>query len=84
MRTETEMEGCGHKPKDACRHQELEEAGKFIPWRFHGPAGILACERTNSCGVKSLVCGHLARGPGMLAPAAAWLGGREDTMRLRS
>lgn len=41
MRTETEMEGCGHKPKDTCRHQELEEAGKVLPWspqRDHGPA----------------------------------------------
>ena len=32
MRTEEEMEGYGHEPRDACSHQELEEAGKILPW----------------------------------------------------
>lgn len=57
------MEGCVHKPKDTSRHWELEEAGKMLPWscqRDHGSAGILDCERINSCGLKSLVCGRLA------------------------
>lgn len=68
MGTETEVEGCGHKPKDASRHQELKEAGKILSWIPQ--RDILDCERMN-CGLKSMVCGHWHRGPGTLAQAAA-------------
>ena len=38
------VELCFHKPRNARRHQRLEEQGKILPWSLAkecGPAGIL-------------------------------------------
>lgn len=35
------LEGCGHKPRSTWNHQELEEAGRILPWslgREQGPS----------------------------------------------
>lgn len=32
--TETELEGCSHKLRNPWSPQELEEAGRILPWSF--------------------------------------------------
>ena len=32
VKTDTQMEGCGHKPRGAWSPRKLEEAGRAVPW----------------------------------------------------